>query len=182
MRINRDNFLVRLRARDERALEFVLEEYGGLLMSVIKRHLSCLPQMQEECLNDVLLRIWEHIAQFDESRSTFKNWIAGIARYQSITYLRKYKKYLDERSLDSCDAGAEDLELLRLIERELSDETERMLSCLKAEDRSIFLKLYCEGRGIEEVSRETGIKKSAIYQRIARGKKKIISLRNREVN
>lgn len=180
MRINRDNFLTRLKARDERALEFVLEEYGGLLMSVIRRHLFCLPQLQEECLNDVLLRIWEHTAQFDETRSTFKNWIAGIARYQSITYLRKYKHYLEELSLDACDTGTEDAKLSRLIEKELSEETERMLHCLKTEDQSLFLKLYCEEQDVEEVSRETGIKKSTIYQRVARGKKKIISLRNKE--
>ena len=126
MRIDRDNFLTRLKAHDERALEFVLEEYGGLLMSVIRRHLFCLPQMQEECLNDVLFSIWAHIAQFDETRSTFKNWIAGIARYRSISYLRKYKNRLEELSLDAVntenawDAGAEDASLLALIDRELS--------------------------------------------------------------
>lgn len=185
MRISRDNFLTRLKARDERALEFVLEEYGGLLMSVIRRHLACLPQMQEECLNDVLFSIWEHIAQFDETRSTFKNWIAGIARYRSITYLRKYKNHLEELSLDAgCadDPGAEDTALLALIDRELSEETERILDCLKAEDRSLFLKLYCEGQDVEAISRETGLKKATIYQKVARGKKKIISLRNKEAN
>lgn len=182
MRINRDNFLARLKARDERALEFVLEEYGALLMSVIRRHLSSLPQLQEECLNDVLFSIWAHTAQYDETRSTFKNWIAGIARYQSITYLRKYKKHLEELSLDACDTGAEDSALLALIEKELSEETEQMLNCLKEEDRALFLKLYCEGQGIEEVSRETGLKKAAIYQRVARGKKKIINFKNKEAN
>lgn len=89
MRINRDNFLARLKTHDERVLEFVLEEYGTLLMSVIRRHLSSLPQLQEECLNDVLFSIWAHTAQYDETRSTFKNWIAGIARYRSITPPRR---------------------------------------------------------------------------------------------
>ena len=166
MRIDRDNFLARLKAHDERALEFVLEEYGGLLMSVIRRHLFCLPQMQEECLNDVLFSIWAHIAQFDETRSTFKNWIAGIARYRSNSYLRKYKNRLEELSLDAVN----------------TEETERILGCLKAEDRALFLKLYCEGQDVEEISRETGLKKATIYQKLARGKKKIISFRKKEAN
>lgn len=95
MKINKDNFLAQLRKRNEKALEFVLEEYGGLLMAVIRRHLSCLPGLQEECMNDVLFKIWKHIGQFDENRSSFKNWAAGIARYQSIDYLRKYVKELE---------------------------------------------------------------------------------------
>ena len=57
-----------------------------------------------------------------------------------------------------------------------------MLVCLKAEDRALFLKLYCEGQDVEEISQETGLKKATIYQKLARGKKKIISFRKKEAN
>lgn len=175
MPVNNENFIFLLKAQDERALEFVLKEYGGFLMSVIRKHLFLLPEMQEECMNDVLLRIWEHIGQYDETRSTFKNWIAGIARYHSIDYLRKYKNHLGEISLADVTEGKEDSSLLKLIENELSAETEEMLSFLKPKDRSIFLKLFYEDQDIEDVSQEMGIKKSTIYQRISRGRKKILT-------
>ena len=99
-----------------------------------------------------------------------------------------WKNRLEELSLDAVntenawDAGAEDASLLALIDRELSEETERMLVCLKAEDRALFLKLYCEGQDVEEISRETGLKKATIYQKLSRGKKKIISFRKKEAN
>lgn len=173
-KVNSENFLTRLRQRDEKALEYVVEKYGGLLMSIIAKHLFCLPTMQEECMNDVLLSIWEHIEQYDETRSTFTNWIAGIARYKSIDYLRKYKKISEEQMWEESDAGKDDESLIRLIDNEISEETKKMLSCLGKEDQEIFLKLFYEEKDMEEVSREMGLKKETIYQRVSRGKKRMI--------
>lgn len=181
MRITKDNFIGQLRKRNEKALEFVLEEYGGLLMSIIRKHLFCLPGLQEECMNDVLLKIWRYIGQFDESKSSFKNWAAGIARYQSIDYLRKYMREMEEYSLDEVEEGREDANLLALVEKEISDEVEQMLSCLGEEDRELFLKLFYEDKNVEQVSRETGMKRETIYNRVSRGKRRIRNYRkNRE--
>lgn len=171
--MNKNNFLIRLKKHDEHALEFVIEEYGGLLLAIIRKHLYCLPGMQEECMNDVLFKIWKHIGQFDETKSSFKNWIAGIARYQSIDYLRKYKKSLEEVSLEDVCEGKEDEDLLRLLETEISEEVENILSCLSDEDKTLFLKLFYEEKDTEQVSLEMGIKKENIYNRVSRGKRKI---------
>lgn len=176
MRINKDNFLAQLKKRNEKALEFVLEEYGGLLMSVIRRHLSGFPGLQEECMNDVLFKIWRHIGQFDENRSTFRNWAAAIARYQSIDYLRRQVRELEQMNLDDVRMGKEDERLRELLEEEISGEVEAMLACLGEADRELFLKLFYEEKDIEEVSRETGLKKDVIYNRVSRGKRKIRNL------
>lgn len=173
MRINKENYITQLRRHNEKALEFVLEEYGGLLLSIIRRHLFCLPGLQEECMNDVLFKIWKHIGQFDENKSTFKNWIAGIARYQAIDYLRKHIRDLEQMNLDDIEAGKEDEQLVKLMEEEISEEVESILSCLNQEDRSIFLKLFYEEKDVEEISRELGLKKEIIYNRVSRGKRKI---------
>lgn len=130
-------------------------------------------------MNDVLLRVWEHIDQFDITRNTFKNWIAGIARYQSIDYLRKYKRHLEEVSLSDVCEGQEDHALLKLIENGLSEEVEEMLSHLNPEDRSIFIKLFYEDMDIDEVSRDMGIKKPAIYKKLSRGRKKLLARRQK---
>lgn len=60
MKINQDNFVKELRRGNEKALLYVIDEYGGLLRSVIRRKLFSLPDRQEECMNDVLLGIWNH--------------------------------------------------------------------------------------------------------------------------
>ena len=52
----------------KKALAYVIDEYGGLLMSVIRKHLFYLPEKQEECFDDVLLKIWQNIESFHEEK------------------------------------------------------------------------------------------------------------------
>ena len=47
MKINQENFVKELRKGNEKALLYVIDEYGGLLRSVIRRHLFALPDRQE---------------------------------------------------------------------------------------------------------------------------------------
>ena len=51
-----------------------------------------------------------------------------------------------------------------------------MLGCLKKDDRSLFIKLYIEDKKIEEVTKETGMSRDVIYNRLSRGKGKIKNL------
>lgn len=60
-----------------------------------------------------------------------------------------------------------------MVEREISEEVEKMLSFLKPSDRELFLELYVEEKTVAQVSEETGIKKEVIYNRLSRGKEKI---------
>jgi len=173
MRIGKYNYIQQLRLHNEKALMYVIDEYGGLLMSVIRKHLFGLPERQEECFDDVLLKIWQNIPEFDEKKNTFKNWAAAIAKYRAIDYLRSYRR--EPATVDIADAVIvrEDCALTGMIEEELSRETEKMLACLKSPDRELFLKLYVKEQSVEEISRETGMKKGVIYKRRPRGKEKI---------
>lgn len=173
MRITEENFIYYLRKKNEQALEYVIDNYGGIVRSIIKRHLYNLPDYQEECINDVLLGVWNNIESFDESKNTFKNWIAGIAKYKTIDYRRKYLKYLEDDNIDNLILISEDTCHIQVARQELDDDLEYLLSCLKPEDRELFLKLYIEEQEIDSISKETGIKRENIYNRISRGKKKL---------
>lgn len=173
MRIGKHNFIKQLRRQNEQALLYVIDEYGGLIMSVIRRHLFALPEQQEECFDDVLLKIWQHSSDFDESRNSFQNWSAAIAKYQAIDYLRRSRREPQTVSLDGTAAAREDGMLADLTEREISVEVEKMLACLKPCDRELFIRLYVKEQDMEQVSRETGLKKEVIYNRVSRGRQKI---------
>lgn len=173
MKIGKYNYIQQLRLHNEKALIYVIDEYGGLLMSVIRKHLFALPERQEECFDDVLLKIWQHSSDFDESKNSFKNWAAAIAKYRALDYLRQYRK--EPAALDLADVAVarEDRLLTAMIDEEISEEAEKMLACLKPADRELFLRLYVKEEPIEQVSRETGMKKTVIYNRVSRGKEKI---------
>jgi len=173
MKIGENNYIQQLQLHNEKALMYVIDEYGGLLMSVIRKHLFSLPGRQEECFDDVLLKIWQNISDFDENRNTFKNWAAAIARYRAIDYLRQYQRELATVDIEDMAIAREDSMLTGMIEREISEEVEKMLESLKPSDRELFLKLYVEEMTMEQVSEETGLKKEVIYNRLSRGKRKL---------
>ena len=65
MKINEENFLKQLRRRNEQALDYVIDNYGWIIKSVVKKHLYNLQSVQNECINDVLLGLWNNIDKFD---------------------------------------------------------------------------------------------------------------------
>ncbi len=173
MKIGEKNYIKQLRLHNEKALAYVIDEYGGLIMSVIRKHLFYLPEKQEECFDDVLLKIWQNIESFDENKSTFRNWAAAVAKYQAIDYLRSYRKELQTVNIEDAVIVQEDHALAGMIEKEIDSEVEKMLECLKPQDRELFYKLYVEEKSMKQISCETGIKQEVIYNRLSRGRKKL---------
>lgn len=169
------NIVLEIKNRNEQALCYIIETYGGLVKSVIGKHLYLPAEEQEECFDDVFLNIWDHIDSFDERKGTLKNWIAGIARYKSIDYLRRYRKQFEDVALTE-NIAVEDQELLHLIDREISEETEAILQCLKPKDRELFEKLYIEEMTIDDVCDSFQTNPNVIYKRISRARKRMRKL------
>ncbi len=59
------------------------------------------------------------------------------------------------------------------MEEELSYEVDVLLNNLKKEDKELFISYYIEDKETEDIAREKGIKKSSIYNRLSRGRKKL---------
>ena len=78
-----------------------------------------------------------------KKRATFKNWAAAVAKYCAIDYLRQYQREPQQLDLEKSSIAKEDAELLGVIEKEISEETEQMLACLKPEDQKIVLETLC---------------------------------------
>lgn len=173
LKITEENFVEQMKKRNEKSLEYVIDNYVWILKTVIKRHLFYLPNYYDECMNDCLLSIWENIHYYDPGRSSFKNWIGGIAKYKSIDYVRKYLKDLENENIEDMNLPVEDNSLKEMLSKEISEETERLLSSLSKEDREIFKNIYFEDKDINQVSKDTGLSKPILYNRLSRGKKKI---------
>lgn len=178
MKISEENFINQLKMRNEKALNFILEEYGWIIKSTVKKHLYNLQSFQGECINDILIAVWYNIDSFDENRNGFKNWLAGISKYKCIDYKRKYLKNLLYENIDDLDISVEDTSLDEIVNNELNKDLESMLNCLKKEDKELFLKLYVQEKDINDICVETGMKREVIYNRLSRGKKKIKDLFN----
>lgn len=173
MKVTEQNFVKAIMRKDERGLLYVVDNYGWIIQSVVRKSLFRIPDYEEECVNDVLLAIWEGIEGFQPEISTFKNWIAGIARFKAIDYKRKYlKKFTECSSIDEYEIKDEYAES-QMIQIELQEEIEEILDQLSGQDRKIFEMVFLDEKPIDDVAEQIGMKSDTIYQRISRARKKI---------
>lgn len=175
MRANETNFIGLIKAKKEEGILYVIDTYGGLLQAIVRKRLYAAPELAEECLNDVFLGIWKNIDCFDERKGSFVNWAAGIARLEAIDTLRRMQREFQTVPLEELEIAQEDVSLQELICRELSEETEAILECLKPEDQELFRKIFLEEWEPEEAGKALGMTKNHVYVRLFRGKKKIRS-------
>lgn len=183
MLITNENFIEAIKSKDESALSYVLDEYGSIIKTVVSKHLYQFESCQGECINDILMAIWANIDYFDPNKSTFKNWVAGIAKYKALNYVRKYMRELnyetlDHEVLDKDKTRQDDSVYLEVIQDELDEDMCQMLSYLKPTDQQLFMKLYVQGQAIEQVSLDLDMQPTAIYNRLSRAKGKLKKLFN----
>src|SRR5699024_8517635 len=100
MKITEENVAEQLLQKNEKALFYIVDQYGGIVKSIIRKYLGNLEIIQDECFDDVLLLIWHNINYYDKSKNSLKNWIAVITKHKSIDYQRQYKKFLLQQEVE----------------------------------------------------------------------------------
>lgn len=176
MTIDEHNIVVNLKKRNEEALNYVIDQYGGLIKSIVSKYLYNLESVQEECIDDILLAVWDNIDKFSQEKNSFKNWLATVAKYKSIDYKRKYLKLLNQDNIEYANLESSLNVEKTVIENELSYELESLLNNLNEQDKELFTMHYIKEEDIASIAKSMGVNKSVIYNRLSRGRKKLKSL------
>ena len=157
--------------RDERAFGLLVERYGGLIRSITAFHLKN-TMYAEECINDVLLALWQNMDRYDSEKNSLKNWIGAVCKYKCADYLRRHYR-------ESClcqlteDIPAQEPEDLRELVNEL-------LENLSPADRELFRSHYLEGESIVDIARKKGDSPDRLYNRLSLGRRRLRKLKERE--
>lgn len=164
--MNEKKIIQGIKNRDEKSLRAFIDSYGPVMKASIYKVLTFNENVRMEVLNDSVLAVWDNIDSFDPARSSFKNWCAGVARYKAIDALRKEirHKSVDLDEVSPYLSTDDDISI---------DETEEILKVLDEKDREIFRKLFIEGYSYDDLAKVYDISKAGLYNRVARGKKKI---------
>ncbi|WP_172253169.1 sigma-70 family RNA polymerase sigma factor [Saccharibacillus deserti] len=161
----------RIREQDEQALRDLIDLHGGLLTAIVNRYLSGSRQDREECLDDVLLAIWNHIESFDTERNSLRQWTAAIAKYRAIDYRRRGLKERERHS-----DGELDIERLRSTDDEglrARSDVEDVLEQLPEDERRLFERYYLEGVPAKEIAEGLDVRESWIHNKLSRGRQKL---------
>ncbi len=174
MKANGRNFIDLIKKQKEEGILYVIETYGGLLQSIVRKRLFTAPDRIEECMNDIFLGIWQNIDSYDETKGSFEGWAAGVARLEAIDTLRRLRREIRTVPIEDMEIPQEDVSL-QLLDQELSNETEEILGCLKPKDQELFRRIFLNEEEPEEAGEAMGISRDNVYVRIFRGKRKIRS-------
>ncbi|MGL5617169.1 MAG: sigma-70 family RNA polymerase sigma factor [Sarcina sp.] len=180
MRTNNSNYINRLKAKKQDALEFIVDKYLPLVKGVTYNVLSSSENKNliEECINDIFLSVWDNAGKFQGKDDDFKKWICIIAKFKAIDYYRKSSRNL-EVAVDEITEGktisAED----EVIVNEDREEIINLLGCLDDMDREIFIRKFFLAEKSEAIANHFNVTKAVIDNRIYRGKKTLREKRNK---
>lgn len=169
MEIKDNNFINELKKKNEKALEYVVYNYGGAMKAAIRRILYSYPEDAEECLYDSILKIWENINYFDPDKSSFSNWVCAVAKYSALDRLRKLARIEPLSDIDNIQIADKN------TDNDLFNEFfSELISCLSDEDKNLFIRLFWHGETYDEISRKLNRDKKTLFNHVSRGRKKII--------
>lgn len=178
MDINDENFIRELRRKNEKSLEFIIDEYGALVNGIIRNTLIDLNNygLIEECVSDVFLGVWNNVSKFTGDSGKFKSWICCIAKYKAIDYYRANAKKQNaslELNENLCsDENIEEKVLGNMKKRDVI----KAINDMGQPDKSIFLMKFFLGMSSSDISDKLNLTCTNVDVRVSRGRKKLREL------
>lgn len=121
-------------------------------------------QAAEEVVQEVVLAAWSKYAQFDPDRGSERAWMFGIAKNVAATRHRRNRRHLAAvPTADAPDAGRDDVELDRLVDRSLIADSVRSLS---SEHRTVLIAAYWERLSTRQISERLQIPEGTVKSRL----------------
>ncbi|RKE81533.1 RNA polymerase sigma-70 factor (ECF subfamily) [Chryseobacterium sp. AG363] len=95
-----EELIVLLREKNENGFHYLYDHYSGALYGIILRIVQS-KEYTEEVIQDVFVKIWNSIHQYDSSKGRFYTWMINIARNTAIDYLKSkgFQNELKNQSL-----------------------------------------------------------------------------------
>ena len=163
-------------ARDERALAAIEEKYSGLMKYTAGNLLNSREDI-EECINDTLLSVWEHVPpEKPECLSAYLTVLVRNAAKRRSRDAGAWKRggqvqVVGEEFLsmipDGGDLSAE------FESRRAGEVINRFLGALSKSERKVFMMRYWIDAGIEQIAAQTGFSHSKIKSMLARLRKRL---------
>lgn len=170
--VTSENFIQELKNRNPDALDYVLDTFGNLIYKICYMNLNS-KELSEECVNDVLMKVWENINNYSYPENKFKNWVATISKYTSIDKLRKEKRHFntlpDENIVLSSKEEIED----SYINREDLNLVKKYICQFKELDKNIFIQRFFMNKSLKEIGDLYKLSPKAVNLRILRARKKV---------
>lgn len=139
-----------------------IKSYGMMLKS---QHTS--PQMAEELVQDVMLKVWLKAHCFNPEKASASTWIFTIARNCRTDFIRKANRTNVQLTADDLWPMAEEEEpYTSLHQRRIEKDVHEAMSQLPVEQADVLKHIYIEGKSHSEVAASTGLPLGTVKSRV----------------
>ncbi len=151
-----DEELVALALNNQASFALIIERYKNKLFNYIRRITSVRDEDAEDLLQDIFLKVYLNLNDFDTSLK-FSSWIYAIARNQVISQHRKLSVRAEGHSTNLEDESARKLASNINIEKELDniylkDNVAKVLYSLPEKYREVLVLKFLEEKNYQEIS------------------------------
>lgn len=157
--------------KNEQGMDALLLHYGPLMRYIIAPILQN-PQDREDCLSEVLMRVWEKIGQFDGEKGSFRAWLTAITRNTALNHARRASGSSAEELSESTPSPELSPEEA-LLKKERQEALKTALNRLSYKDRLLFYRKYYYRQSTAQIAAELGMTERAVEGKLYRVKKQL---------
>lgn len=166
-----------IRNRDKQALAFLFDHYShalnGAIVSIVKNK-----EISEEVLQDVFLKIWEKIEQYDSSKGRFFTWMLNIARNAALDKLRSSEIKRSIKSEDITNYVSKEDQSWHSYQTIDGIGLKEVLEKVPENEKLVLEYIYFNGYTQSEASKELNIPLGTVKTRLRNGLKQIRNVLN----
>lgn len=156
---------------DMGAFESLVKQYERLVYVVVSR-LVKVPEDVEDICQEVFIKVYNSLFRF-AFQSKLSTWIARIAYFTAINYIKKYKKdvFSDRpEEIENFHFTNDNPELL-LIKKDAAKYIEQLVLQLPEQYRSVITLFHLSEFSYEEIGQITGMPEGTIKNYLFRARK-----------
>lgn len=166
-----------IKNKTENSTTLFLQQYRPLIRYIVMPFLQN-EQDTEECINDVVWKIFDKIETFNSEKGSWHAWITAIARNAALNMARKYKdaeaNAISIESDNIADIPSSELSPEEIvIKKEKQTAIANAISELSQQDKLIFYRRYYYNQSIMQIASELGITERSAEGRLYRIRKKL---------
>lgn len=161
----------RLRARDDEALEYVIQTYGQAVYGMARRIVAD-ATLAEEVAQDTFLALWRRPGAFDPDRGSLQSFLLGVARNKGVDLVRREesrRRTRDALAAEMESTSTEGVGAEQMDEIDQRQEVVEALRELSPAQREAIVLAYFGGRTYREVAEELGIPEGTAKTRLRDG-------------
>ena len=159
--------------------KYLMDRYGRQVQLLVAQMVSDVRDV-EELTQDVFVRAFTHLSDFDPERASFTTWLSRIAYNTALNHLRSTGQAslpLDEERYNPPDGASwaqdEDETAAKNEQLMLLDKA---IDCLRPEERTLLHLHYYEERSLAEIAEVMDVKAGPLANRLQRIRKKLRKL------